>query len=266
MDRIVIALDSGEERLGPGLHDVVPYLVFELAEGDVRRQMKTIGTRVRLAWWLRALHHVAVGLHQLHSKRITHQDLKPSNILSFGEESGFKLGDLGRSTCEDRRGPFDELAFPGDKTYAPLEILYSFIIRDAFERRCCCDAYMLGSMIFFFGLGLGATQLSLRRLPRENWPYMYGGGWQGSYPTLVPLLQNVFSDMLTELKVALGEGKVADELVTCASQLCNPDPSLRGHPLTRARGGSMYSLERYISIFDRLAARAALEARTGRIG
>jgi serine/threonine protein kinase len=261
MDRIVVALDSGVERLGDGLNDVVPYLVFELADGDVRRQLKKIDPDVKLAWWLRALHHASVGLNQLHSRRITHQDLKPSNILSFGEESGFKLGDLGRSTCQDRPGPFDTLVFPGDRSYAPLEILYSYINKDAFERRLCCDCYMLGSMIFFFGLGLGATQLFLHRLPRENWPL--AGGWEGSYSALLPMLQNVFSDMLIELHEALGDDAIANELVTCASQLSNPDPSLRGHPLTHARGGRIYSLERYVSIFDRLAKSAEIQARVG---
>lgn len=209
------------------------------------------------------MHHAAVGLSQLHSKRITHQDLKPSNILSFGEENGFKLGDLGRSTCEDRPGPFDKMAFPGDRTYAPLEILYNFIVSDAFVRRRSCDAYMLGSMIFFFTLGMGATQLILRRLPEENLPYLFGGGWQGTYGQVLPLLQNSFTEVLNELNDALGTGSLAEELVVYASQLCDPDPAQRGHPLDRAQGGTSPSLERYVSAFDRLAVRAAIEARTG---
>lgn len=261
LDRIVIALDSGEERLGPTLHDVVPYLIFELAEGDVRKQIKTIDKSQKLAWWLRALHHAAVGLTQLHSKRVTHQDLKPSNILSFGDTNGFKLGDLGRCTCEDKEGPFDNMAFPGDRTYAPLEILYSHINPNAFQRRLSCDCYMLGSMIFFFGLGFGATQLFFERLPPENRPRLFGGGWQGTFDEVLPLLQNVFSDMLIELLNSLGDSPISRELVRYASELCNPNPELRGHPLTRAKGGNIYSLERYISAFDRLASLAAIEAR-----
>lgn len=263
MDRIVVALDSGEERLGEGLHDVVPYLIFELAEGDVRHKMPAVEPDKKLAWWLRAIHHAGVGLSQLHSRRVTHQDLKPSNILSFGDENGFKLADLGRSVCEDNPGPFDESVFSGDRSYAPIEILYNYVNKDAFERRMSCDCYMLGSMIFFFGLEMGATQLFLTKLPRENWPYLFGGGWEGNYMTILPMLQNVFSEMLAELKEALGGSGIADELVLCASQLSNPDPGLRGHPLTRQGGGRVYSLERFVSTFDRLARRAAIEARTG---
>jgi serine/threonine protein kinase len=262
MDRIVVALDSGQERLGPNLHDVVPYLVFELAEGDVRKQIKVIDPPLKRAWWLRALHHATVGLNQLHGSRITHQDLKPSNILSFGTGNGFKLGDLGRSTCENTPGPFDNLSFPGDQTYAPLEILYSNINPDVFQRRLSCDCYMLGSMIFFFGLGLGATRLFMDRTPPENRPYMYGGGWQGTYGHVLPLLQSVFTQILADLSASLPDDQISAQLVVAARDLCNPDPSLRGHPLTRGQGGNNYSLERYVSLFDKLAKHAAVNART----
>ncbi|WPY94326.1 hypothetical protein T8T21_14650 [Limimaricola variabilis] len=263
LDRIVVALDSGEERLGPSLHDVVPYLIFELAEGDVRKKIGTIDPKLKISWWLRALHHAAVGLNQLHSKSITHQDLKPSNILSFGNEGGFKLGDLGRSTCENKPGPFDNMIFSGDRSYAPPEILYNFIIPDVFQRRQSCDCYMLGSMIFYFVSGSGLTRLMLQRLPVDNLPFLFGGGWQGSYRSILPVLQSVFSDCLNELELAVGDSEVGKELVTCARQLSNPDPALRGHPLTRASSARVYSLERYVSVFDRLAKRAAIEARRG---
>jgi hypothetical protein len=47
--------------------------------------------------------------------------------------------------------------------------------------------------------------------------------------------------------------RLRDELVSVVSQLCEPDPSLRGHPASRQTPANQYSLERYISIFDRLA-------------
>lgn len=261
MDRIVVALDSGVERLGTNFRDIVPYLVFELAEGDVRRQLKAVDTFLKRSWWLRALHHTAVGLNQLHGRRITHQDLKPSNILSFGSSEGFKLGDLGRSTCEDQPGPYDKLDFPGDRSYAPPEILYSNINPDAFQRRLSCDCYMLGSMIFFFGLGLGATHLFMDRIPPENRPFLFGGGWDGTYGPLLPFLQTVFTDMLVELRMSLGDDRVSTSLVQFAGELCNPDPTMRGHPLTRATPGNRYSLERYVSAFDLLAKQSAIDAR-----
>jgi eukaryotic-like serine/threonine-protein kinase len=38
MDRVVVALDSGQIRVGDNLQDAAPYLIFELADGDVRRR------------------------------------------------------------------------------------------------------------------------------------------------------------------------------------------------------------------------------------
>lgn len=260
LDRIVVALDSGSEKLSNALNDLVPYLVFELAEGDVRKRLRKIDANVRMSWWLRAIHHAAVGLNQLHSKRITHQDIKPSNILSFGSDQGFKLADLGRSTCEDVAGPLDKFSFTGDPSYAPLEILYGTVNPDAFQRRMACDCYMLGSMIFFFGHGFGATQLFLNRLPVENRPYP-SGSWLGSYGEMLPMLQNEFTGMLADLSKSLGEGEVANDLVRFASELCSPDPKLRGHPLEHAHGSNIYSLQRYISVFDRLARASEVEAR-----
>jgi len=66
MDRIVLAIDQGNVNVsGFGTLGVVPYLVFELAERDIRAQLDFIG-RLDLAWTLRSLHNVAVGLKQLH--------------------------------------------------------------------------------------------------------------------------------------------------------------------------------------------------------
>ena len=48
----------------------------------------------------------------------------------------------------------------------------------------------------------------------------------------------------------------ADELAGLVTQLCNPDPQLRGHPKNIGYRGDRYSLERYVSIFDRLAKKA----------
>ena len=69
---------------------------------------------------------MAVGLKQLHGIKISHQDLKPSNVLLYNEGFVSKIGDLGRSLCADIDAPHDNgINFPGDFTYAPPEYLIS---------------------------------------------------------------------------------------------------------------------------------------------
>lgn len=256
MDRVVVAIESGQIATGSNLQDWAPYLIFELAEGDVRRQIQKTSREVRLAWWLRAMHHATIGLSQLHAKGIAHQDLKPSNLLSFEGAEVFKVSDLGRCTCEGEPSPHDLLPFTGDPSYAPPEIVYGYINPQARDRRLRCDLWMLGSMIFFFARGFGALQLLLHELPLANRPLPFGS-WMGGYRPVVPLLHNCFTKMLDDLISDLGNSDISRQLVKAASELCNPDDELRGHPLARASAGNPHSLERYISLFDRLAKQAA---------
>lgn len=100
LDRVVRALADGSVQVADY---PVQYLIFELANGDVRSQAD-LSKRFDLAWSLRALHHVATGLNQLHTNGIAHQDLKPSNVLVF-ENKVAKLADLGRAAYQGHTPP-----------------------------------------------------------------------------------------------------------------------------------------------------------------
>lgn len=88
LSRVIELIDSGVHRPDTGdLAGVVQYLVFELAQGDIRAYIANERIWER-AVALRTVHGVAAALQQLHRVRVAHQDVKPSNILMFEEGGG----------------------------------------------------------------------------------------------------------------------------------------------------------------------------------
>jgi serine/threonine protein kinase len=134
MRRVVHAIDSGEVTVIPGQpHTKVSYLIFELADGDIRSHLNAQDD-FDLVFVLRALHHVAVGLQQLHLADMAHQDLKPSNVLVYESQRGAKVGDLGRAWSKELPAPHDNAQFAGDPGYTPPEVLLGFSNSTAEER------------------------------------------------------------------------------------------------------------------------------------
>jgi eukaryotic-like serine/threonine-protein kinase len=261
MDRIVVAVETGQISLGVRIEDTAPYIIFELADGDVRRRVQKVETHFRLGWWLRAMHHTTVGLSQLHSRNIAHQDLKPSNVLAFGNKADFRVSDLGRSIWLGTPGPYDEMAFSGDYGYAPPEILYGEIDPDWQTRRLGSDLYLLGSMVVFFVTGFGCSQHLFSSLPANHKPMALRGTWAADYRGVLPILQSRFTSLIEILNTTLPPW-AADDLTKAVSELCNLDPHLRGHPLERVGHRNRFSLTRYVSLFDRLAKKAEIQQRS----
>jgi serine/threonine protein kinase len=256
LDRIVRAVSSGTIRLNSTAPtDVVEYLIFELADADARHQMDSV-RKVELAWIFRTLHHIATGLRQLHLQEIAHQDLKPSNVLVFKEAEGRKLADLGRAWRAGENPPHNSFVVAGDKTYAPPELLYGFVPSSERARRFGCDLYHLGSMVMYFFSGIGTTGAMVSMLHPQFWP----GHWTGTFDQVLPYLQDAFGKVLGDFSAAV-DTPFQEELTQTLKHLCSPDPAMRGHPKNRGRLVDQYSLERYISQFDRLAVRATYHKR-----
>jgi serine/threonine protein kinase len=84
------------------------------------------------------LHHSAIGLHELHSIGVAHQDVKPSNVLVFPVE-GSKLTDLGSSSQVGKPSQSDRKFIPGDVSYATPEQWYGWSQSPNFSNRYLVD-------------------------------------------------------------------------------------------------------------------------------
>jgi eukaryotic-like serine/threonine-protein kinase len=252
MDRVVTPLENGVVKVDDTfLGRQVHYIIFEAADGDIRGRLAAIDM-AEVTWRLYALRHITTGLSQLHTAGIAHQDMKPSNVVTFGEES--KVADLGRASEKGVVGPTDDERFPGDRTYAAPELLYNHIAPDFSTRRFGGDLYLLGSMVTFFFTGISSTAALLSHLHPDH-HYL---NWQGSYKDVLPYLRNAFGSAVRSIGSQFRIRQLQIELTDVIAQLCDPDPELRGHPLSRIGIGNRFSLERYISKFDHLALRSRL--------
>jgi serine/threonine protein kinase len=255
MDRVVQSVESGHVTVDATDLGRVDYLILEMAESDVRSYLSA-SPKIELAWILRSLHHVATGIHQLHSANIAHQDVKPSNILVF-EKTVSKIADLGSASLQGISCPRDDKDFAGDPAYAPPELLYGYRDPDWINRRFGCDTYLLGSMIVFMFTGLNATSLLLSKMAADHLPKK----WGGTYREVLPYLKNAFGSAIEMFAASTPGEPFRTELKTLVGYLCEPDLSLRGHPQNQLGHTSRFSLERFVSRLDLLARRAEYSAR-----
>lgn len=255
MNRVVQCIDAGSVVVDDSPIGKVDYLIFQRADSDLRGYLSTAG-KVEIAWKLRSLHHISAGLWQLHSAEIAHQDTKPSNVLVFGKD-GSKISDLGCASLRKTPGPRDNLAFAGDRAYAPPEQLYGYLDPEWSRRRLGCDAYHLGSMIFFIFTGVSATSLIFKVMQPQHLP----GAWSGTYREVLPYVREGFGRAVTEFGEHIPNGWLRSELKQLVEYLCEPDLDLRGHPLNRQGFAQRLSLERFVSRLDLLASRSEIQMR-----
>lgn len=254
LDRIATAIADGTTRISDaGDAGVVQYLIFELADGDVRSQID-FARRFDLALRLRALHHIATGLWQLHKNTIAHQDLKPSNVLVFNDNVS-KITDMGRAAAQGKNPPHEVLLVQGDRRYAPPELLFDHTIDNWYARRQGCDLYLFGSMVVYFFAGTAMTPELMNETPVSHRPRVWSGAWTGSYLEVLPVLRKSFGAVLERLKPAI-DPEIRTEILEIITQLCEPDISRRGNPKGRTNGAMQYSLERYVSKFNLMASKA----------
>lgn len=250
LSRITRAIDSGNIHVNKAdPFSKVEYLIFELADHDIRAHLDLL-VNLDTVFVFNALHHVAIGLGQLHRAAIAHQDLKPSNVLIYGA-NGSKICDMGRAWDRNMPAIHDAYEVAGDLTYAPVDALYHHLPVNEFARCFGCDLYHLGSLVIFCFARVNATAMLLDNMDPLHRPV----NWGGSYTDVLPFVQAAMELSLIQFAQYVPE-YCRDELKQIVVQLCNPDPGRRGHPMTVSV--NQYSLERYISRFNALAHRARL--------
>jgi len=254
--KIVKAIASGHKNIDgySPLFSRVDYIVFEKADGDIRRIL-TFSSKLdfasrlkQLNEKLKSIHDVSVGLNQLHKAQVSHQDLKPSNVLLFGNES--KIGDFGRSLCFEPTidCPYDmgSYTFFGDLTYAPPEYIFKYWYtsnRDEWFYQI--DNYMLGGLIVFYLTGVSFNALLCSNLAVDDLREYRN---DCRFEDVILDLQNAYQILLAELNDKLPDVNVKDKIIDVIKYLCNPDPKQRGHKKDIVSKGNNYNLERIISM------------------
>jgi eukaryotic-like serine/threonine-protein kinase len=178
MKRIVRAISHGVVDNAKVPFGKLYYLLFELAEADVRLHVmdnRSGNAAAKIAWSMRSLHQIAAALQQLHFRGIFHQDLKPSNILVFNDRKESKLADFGRAHCIAMEAPHDGAQVPGAWRYAPPELLYGAPLTDGKAQRAASELYLFGSMIFFFVMHVPMTPELMTLMRQEHRMALFGG-------------------------------------------------------------------------------------------
>lgn len=244
------AIPSGELTLFP-----IPFLVFEKADGDVRKYIN-FQDDVDFAWKLKSLHDIATGIEQLHSMKVIHQNLKPSKILQFKKVS--KISDVGKSKTFTGNSVNDNTLINGDKTYAPLEMLPQFTFlrpTDWIDMNLATDSYELGNLMTFFFTGLNMTGMLIDRLNK------IGMTSRTTNMEMKAYLDACYDDCIEAIKQEIEYEEFREPIGRMIYELCNPDPNKRNDPKTLRERGGNYVLRRYITKLDLLQGKAELKVR-----
>lgn len=223
----------------------VSCLIMEAGQQDLRRLVNRVGLAT-CAWNLQVMRDVSMAVAQLHGGGISHQDIKPSNVILVFEKTSkqtqtMKVSDLGRVVRRDRSGPFDASYWPGDRRYSPPERWYGFVPSNWSDARDASDAYMLGSLLIYLFTGATLQSLVYPMIPEPFQPGKWSGGFdQDLLPVLVDAHARVLNTYLNPALVP----DVADSIMAIAKDLTHPDPLLRGDSKARRQIGRPVGVDR----------------------
>lgn len=268
MSHVVRIIDHGEFKTplplpwNPNYAVPLHYIIFERADGGDIREIFNTYDQVSEAVKLDYLHHVAVGIQQIHLKQIAHQDIKPSNVLIFNHNGeGAKLADFGRAVKKDVPSPHDSFLVMGSRSYAPPEQLYGHAAPDWRDKREAADLYNFGALVAFLFSGANTTAGILGRMPADMRPEV----WSGVYEDMLPKVQAAFAEYLAEVSQSFPDW-ARDSLTQIVALACEPDVYRRGDPGARAQHGKPLGIDRFISRLNTLRLEAHRRLKTQKQG
>lgn len=259
LSRVMFPIDSGKDELQHLLtkqpFNNIHYIVFEKALGDIRTLSNGFQD-INMLTSLSALHHAAVGLKQIHSKKIAHQDLKPSNVLQ-AEDSTHKIADFGRAWSPGISANHDDNEIAGDHNYAPIEQFLGYEYKDTALRRYGTDLYQLGQLILFFFNEVPLTAYYHAYLKRIGFVM---NRTEDLFPQALPYLEVAFQELAESLYkkiIALSPREnnpyikeLAEQIKLFFIELCSPNPENRGYNKAYVQGKYYTFLEKIISKLD----------------
>jgi len=143
----------------------IPYIVLELADlclADLLSRRHELPWSDRLALF----REVVRGIHQMHQHYVVNRDVKSDNVLILGvsaRRTDAKIADLGRSSdtkTPNRVGAGRYEFMRGDPAFSAPELIWG--LGDARPNTArLADLYLLGSVLFEFGAGVGLTAMAV---------------------------------------------------------------------------------------------------------
>ena len=253
---IIKILASGKINPLPGSIIPVPYIIVEYSKKSIESELD-FNKRLDLTWILKIMHRVTTTLWQMHKAQIAYNNLQPGTVLEFSKDL-YKLSELGRAQKRGVENPtLLHLSSDVQEVFIMTpENLYGYVEQDWVYRCQAVDAYQLGNLLFFL-----FTQFNVNFWLNEflddshKWSQ-----WTDTYEQALPYLEVAFEKVIEYFKTHIeASDNIKEDLVFVFQSLCQPNPRRRGHPRTIASVGSSFSVERFFTIFKKLADDAELD-------
>lgn len=247
LSRITVALAAGEIEVCGFNEDMktVFYLIFEDSkDGDLRSSGALASSDLNQV--ARIMHSAALALRQIQSIQLSHHDIKPSNVLSFGDQI-FKLSDFGQAATPIIPSRWDDIPYTGDPSYQPPEVGFEAASAERWDRSSI-DVYMLGSLHYHLITGAQIVWPLLRKALEIEPSFR-----KLSYSEALPYLISAHTAVMDEFKKTyFTDQKLAEKHARIIKELCNPDFKIRGNPSKQKNSAVRLSADRYIGLYSEL--------------